>query len=70
MTTDRVQLWAAVIMAGVGAVLLVAGFIVAPKGEIHNSVLVAFGETLTFAGSIFGIDYRYRRKRDEGEGEG
>lgn len=48
-------------MCGVGAGLLIAGFIVAPVGEIDSSVLVAFGETLTFAGALFGIDYRYRQ---------
>lgn len=29
----------------------------APVGEIHNSVLVAYGEISAFAGSVFGIDY-------------
>ncbi|MEZ3577304.1 MAG: hypothetical protein K1W01_07395 [Muribaculaceae bacterium] len=55
------QLICAVAMCGVGAGLLIAGFIVAPAGEIDSSVLVAFGETLTFAGALFGIDYRYRQ---------
>ena len=32
------------------------------QGEIDPSVLVAFGETSTFAGALFGVDYRYRRK--------
>ena len=57
----NVQLITAVVLVGIGAGLLIAGFIVNPSGEIHNSVLVAFGEVLTFAGSIFGIDYRYRK---------
>lgn len=55
------QLWTAVGMVGVGVGLLVAGFVVSPEGEIHSSVLVAFGEIMTFAGSIFGIDYHYRK---------
>lgn len=58
----NLQLISAVIMTGIGAGLLIAGFIVAPSGEIHNSVLIAFGEILTFAGSVFGIDYLYRVK--------
>lgn len=29
----------------------------APVGEIHNSVLVAYGEISTFAGSLFGFEY-------------
>lgn len=54
------QLWCAVAMCIVGAGLLVAGFIVAPTGVIDSSVLVAFGEILTFAGALFGIDYKYK----------
>ena len=41
-------------------VLLIAGFVVPPPGEIHNSVLVAFGEILTFAGAVFGMKYHYQ----------
>ncbi len=56
------QLYCAVALIALGSALLVAGFAVPPEGEIHSSVLVAFGETLTFAGALFGIDYKYRRK--------
>lgn len=56
----QIQLISAVALTAVGAALLIAGFIVAPLGEIHSSVLVSFGEILTFAGAIFGIDYRYK----------
>lgn len=56
------QLVCAVALTVVGCGLLIAGFVVSPTGEIHSSVLVAFGETLTFAGAVFGIDYRYRKK--------
>lgn len=45
-----------------GAGLLIAGFIVPPTGVIDNSVLIAFGEILTFVGSLFGIDYHYKYK--------
>lgn len=55
------QLWAAVAVAVVGCGLLVAGFCVEPPGRIHQSVLIGFGECLTFAGSLLGIDYRYRK---------
>lgn len=61
-TKPTLQLLTAVGLIIVGCGLLVAGFILAPTGEIHNSVLVAFGEILTFAGSLFGIDYHYRFK--------
>lgn len=56
------QLMAAMLLILVGCGLLIAGFVVAPPGEIHNSVLIAFGEILTFAGALFGIDYHYKYK--------
>ncbi|MCM1066730.1 MAG: hypothetical protein NC418_04040 [Muribaculaceae bacterium] len=58
-----IQLGAALFLIAVGAGLLIAGFVVSPLGEIHNSVLVSFGEILTFAGALFGIDYRYSCKQ-------
>jgi hypothetical protein len=39
---------------------LLAGFVLPPLAEIHHSVLIAFGEILTFSGSLIGIDYHYR----------
>lgn len=45
-----------------GMGMLIAGFIVPPIGIIDNSLLVAWGETLTFIGAIIGIDYSYRSK--------
>jgi hypothetical protein len=45
-------------MSGIG--LLFSGFWIDPAGEIDSSVLVAFGETCTFAGALFGVDYSYR----------
>lgn len=57
-----VQLWVGIFMILVGAGLLIAGFVLPPRGEIHSSVLVAFGEILTFAGTIFGIDYQVKMK--------
>lgn len=59
--TPGIQLWAAVAVTAVGCMLLVAGFIVHPSGEIHQSVLIGFGECMTFAGSLLGIDYHYRK---------
>lgn len=56
------QLVVAASLVLVGCGLLIAGFIVAPLGIIHNSVLVAFGETCTFAGALFGVDYHYKSK--------
>ena len=54
------QLLAAILLIVVGCGLLIAGFIVPPPGEIHNSVLIAFGEILTFAGAVFGMKYHYQ----------
>ena len=54
---------AALTLAGIG--LLYLGTLLAPQGEIHESILVAFGEVATFAGAIIGIDYRYKRKTTE-----
>lgn len=55
-----VQLAVAVFLTISGMVLIFSGFWVSPRGEIHNSVLVAFGEVSTFAGALFGVDYRYQ----------
>ena len=52
----------AIVMCTFGCALLVAGFVAPPVGEIHHSVLIAFGEILTFSGSLIGIDYHYRYK--------
>lgn len=57
-----VQLVMAILLVLSGIVLLFSGFWIAPKGEIDNSVLVAFGETCTFAGALFGVDYSYKIK--------
>lgn len=56
------QLASAVIVIIAGVALLVLGFYAPPKGEIHPTVLVAFGEILTFAGALLGIDYHYKFK--------
>ena len=58
----KIQLITAIVMCLFGGTLLVAGFVVPPVGEIHHSVLIAFGEILTFSGSLIGIDYHYRYK--------
>ena len=41
------------------------GVYIAPQGEIHESLLVGFGEVATFAGALFGIDYVYKKKGDQ-----
>lgn len=61
-TKLNLQLITAVVLVTVGCGLLIAGFIVSPLGIIDGSVLTAFGETCTFGGALFGIDYTYRYK--------
>ncbi len=57
-----IQLLIAAILSLAGIALLFVGTLLAPQGEIHETVLVAFGEIATFAGSIIGVDYHYRVK--------
>lgn len=58
----KIQLILSVGLCVFGGLLLIAGFIAPPLGEIHPSVLTAFGEVLTFSGAILGMDYKYRSK--------
>ncbi|MDL2290425.1 hypothetical protein LJB95_03375 [Paludibacteraceae bacterium OttesenSCG-928-F17] len=58
----KFQLAISALLIFVGCGLLIAGFCVPPVGKIDNSVLIAFGEILTFVGTVFGIDYSYKAK--------
>ena len=69
MKRFTVQLVMAILLVVSGIVLLFSGFWVAPAGEIHNSILVAFGEISTFAGALFGVDYSYKIKQVKDEKE-
>ena len=57
-----IQLITAVVLSIGGLVLLFCGVYITPQGEIHESLLVGFGEVATFAGALFGIDYTYKWK--------
>ena len=57
-----IQLITAAILAIGGLVLLFCGVYIEPKGEIHETLLIGFGEVATFAGSIMGVDYTYKHK--------
>jgi hypothetical protein len=48
-----------------GFALAVAGFIVPPTGQIHESVLGIFAECLIYAGSIFGVTIYIQTKYTE-----
>lgn len=60
MCKTQVQLTMAVLLTVAGLVLIFCSFVINPPGELHQSVLVAFGEISTFAGALFGVDYRYK----------
>ena len=45
-----------------GMTLLFTALWMPPKGIIDSSVLVAYGEVMTFVGGLVGIDYVYRNK--------
>lgn len=62
---ELIKIYLAVAMCIFGCALIIAGFCAAPLGVIDNSVLVAFGEVLTFAGAILGINYLYSAKHKE-----
>ena len=57
-----IQLVTAAVLSGGGLVLLFCGAFIAPQGEIHESLLVGFGEVATFAGARMGVDYSYRHR--------
>ena len=58
----NVQIKCALVLTFFGVVLIGMAFWVPPVETIHPSVLTAFGEILTFAGTILGIDYKYRSR--------
>ena len=59
----NIQLITAAILSLGGLILLFCGTFIDPEGQIHESLLVAFGEVATFAGALMGIDYVYKRKQ-------
>ena len=61
----NLQLIMAILLTLSGIVLLFSGFWIDPEGEIDHTVLVAFGEVMTFAGALFGVDYSYRIKQNK-----
>ena len=59
------QILLAVLLVCFGILLITAAFFVPPMGVIDPTVLTAFGEILTFAGEVIGIDYKPRIKNDK-----
>ena len=60
------QFVAAYAIALFGSALITTALFLPPTGEIHPSVLAAFGEILTFAGASIGMDYHYRSRYETG----
>ena len=56
------QILLATLLVMFGVILITGGFFAPPTGVIDASVLTAFGEILTFAGALFGIDAKYKQK--------
>ncbi|MGM9674161.1 MAG: hypothetical protein ACI3X9_01665 [Bacteroidaceae bacterium] len=61
-TKHTIQQLTALVTVCFGVSLITAAFFVPPMGVIDPTVLTAFGELLTFAGSLIGIDSHYRFK--------
>lgn len=55
------QTFLATLLVTFGVALISVAFFVPPTGKIDPSVLTAFGEILTFAGALFGIDAKYSK---------
>lgn len=53
------------ILMAFGIVLITTSFFVPPTGYIDPTVLTAFGEILTFAGALIGIEAKYKSKPPE-----
>lgn len=52
---ENITYGSALLMLIFGVALTTAGFVTAPVGEIHDSVLYVLGQCLLFAGSIMGV---------------
>jgi hypothetical protein len=59
----NLQLITAAILSIGGLIMLFCGVFISPQGEIHESLLVGFGEVMAFTGALFGIDYVYKQKK-------
>ena len=60
---NYIQLLTAAILSIGGLIMLFCGIYIDPLGQVHESLLIGFGEVATFAGALFGIDYTYKFKQ-------
>lgn len=63
-----IQLITAALLAIGGLIMLFCGVYIEPLGQIHESLLIGFGEVATFAGALFGIDYTYKMRNGSNKG--
>jgi hypothetical protein len=61
----NIQLLTAAALSIGGLIMLFCGVFIDPQGQIHESLLIGFGEVMTFSGSLMGIDYHYKSKEKE-----
>ena len=61
-----IQLIIAAVLSLGGLLMLFCGIYIEPQGQIHESLLIGFGEVATFAGSLIGVDYTYKLKQNNG----
>ena len=59
----NIQLITAAILSIGGLILLFCGVFIEPDGQIHESLLIGFGEVATFSGALMGVDYVFKRKK-------
>ena len=52
---EDIQIWSAVGMLIIGAVLCFVGFFTPPVGEVHESILWAIGQFLAIGGALLGV---------------
>ena len=64
-TKEKLAVWSGLGMLIFGVMLTVAGFIVPPLGEVHDSVLWVLGQVLIYSGSIWGIAIYSNHKINE-----
>ena len=58
----KIQLFIATVATVCGICRIAVAILLPPAGYIDPTVLTAYGETLTFAGALIGVDYHYKSK--------
>lgn len=70
---EKHRFWLGAVMILAGIAMLFMALYIDPKGEIHGTVLGAFGEIATIAGAILGLDtyvgFKMRKMLDRRDAE-